>query len=101
MCSTEPSSSVSKNSSLLAVELRVEPLPELCADGVALGGVEGDVLQALVNERALWRENQPTLVGIALTFFASVAAILSVMFIVSRTTASMALRPSSKMLVIA
>eukprot|EP00965_Chrysotila_dentata_P160859 5312073-Pleurochrysis_carterae.AAC.1 len=46
-------------------------------------------------------ENQPTLVRIALTFFASVAAISSVMFIISRTTPSMALRPSWKMFVIA
>eukprot|EP00965_Chrysotila_dentata_P058048 1924627-Pleurochrysis_carterae.AAC.4 len=37
---------------LLAVELRVEPLPRLRADGVALGRVEGDVLRALVDERA-------------------------------------------------
>eukprot|EP00965_Chrysotila_dentata_P094967 3140487-Pleurochrysis_carterae.AAC.1 len=29
---------------LLAVELRIEPLPNLRADGVPLGGVEGDVL---------------------------------------------------------
>eukprot|EP00965_Chrysotila_dentata_P014265 472367-Pleurochrysis_carterae.AAC.1 len=86
---------------LLAVDLRVEPLPELRTDGVALGRVEGDVLRAVVDERARRKENQPTLVRTALTFFASVAASSSGMIIISRTTASMDLRPSSKMLVIA
>eukprot|EP00965_Chrysotila_dentata_P074325 2454804-Pleurochrysis_carterae.AAC.1 len=33
------------------MELRIKPLPKLCADGVALGGVVGDVLRALVGER--------------------------------------------------
>eukprot|EP00965_Chrysotila_dentata_P167582 5533973-Pleurochrysis_carterae.AAC.3 len=46
-------------------------------------------------------ENQPTLVRIAFRFLASraLADISSVMFIISRTTPSIALRPSSKMLV--
>eukprot|EP00965_Chrysotila_dentata_P169726 5602405-Pleurochrysis_carterae.AAC.1 len=53
MSSPEPNSSFSNDSSnLLAVELRIKPLPKLRADGVAPGRVEGDVLPALVDERA-------------------------------------------------
>eukprot|EP00965_Chrysotila_dentata_P199363 6179333-Pleurochrysis_carterae.AAC.1 len=45
------------------------------------------------------KQNQPTLVRTALPFFASVAAIPSVMFIISHKTASTTLRPTFKMFV--
>eukprot|EP00965_Chrysotila_dentata_P158469 5234316-Pleurochrysis_carterae.AAC.5 len=65
--------------------------------------MEGDALRALVGERA---QRQRELASahehrLELQFFASVVSTPLVMFIVSRTTAFIALRPSSKMFVIA